>query len=604
MNYLNFNKNHLLNFDEIVKYFDAILPNDKGDIISQKLKHYCYVNEDYFYRISDNITYIEHSKLENELLVIAQDLISSSIKALSVEQSTLLSKLYKKAEYKQNVANSEVQKFQPQLKSALRKDIVLNTYKHQIHFLNGYVDLKDLKFKQRKVNEHFVSKVINRNYKQSTQEQRTKLMKTLTKIYPNTEDRNTILMAFGSALSGDSKNDQSMLFLLGLGSSGKSFIMSLLKLAFECYVKELQSNTFMQNNAKIDKIMNSFSNDPQTLVSWINELKDAKIDSELMKKFVEGMVQTTKLFKEGDFQVSHISKIFFTSNVMPNIQIDTGIIRRFKSYEHKSSFTEDPKLVDEKNNIHLVVKDLHKKMNEEGLLDAFVDILLKRSYRFLKGENIEYGDAFKDCSKTIISANDHMQDFVDSMLVLTHDKNDIIGKDDLLEVYLAQNPNRRLSPLQLISIMKDKKIKYDCEKRYGGGKKGVFIGIKYKGDNSVEEDKTEINTFTKENDNLKAEIEMLKLKLKEFEEQCKTKQQVNDVLELEDIDEFEINKQLQRLSNKGNDLVFTKTKKEKKIKPKYKFKPEPEVKVAEEEKPNKITVREDDFLSDSDDDFL
>jgi len=99
--------------------------------------------------------------------------------------------------------------------------------------------------------------IINRNYVQSTKKQQNWLKKNvLRKIYPKKADYNCILLILGSALSGESVKDMETLFLLGQGSSGKSFLLSLTGASIGCYFKELKNNTFSVGSSEQSKIIN------------------------------------------------------------------------------------------------------------------------------------------------------------------------------------------------------------------------------------------------------------------------------------------------------------------------------------------------------------
>ena len=72
-------------------------------------------------------------------------------------------------------------------------------------------------------------------------------------MYPKHEDLECILLVLGSCLSGKANIDQDTLFLLGKGSSEKSFTLDLTKACIVMYVKELKADTFTNSNAKADK---------------------------------------------------------------------------------------------------------------------------------------------------------------------------------------------------------------------------------------------------------------------------------------------------------------------------------------------------------------
>ena len=149
------------------------------------------------------------------------------------------------------------------------------------------MDLKENIFKERTIDKHYITEYISRNYEPSTKEQKEEILNIIHKTYSKKQDLDCILYNLGSAISGVSKKDQSTLFLLGNGSSGKSMIMTLTKECIECYFQELESNTFSYGYTKIDKILNTFSKNPQIRISWINEMKDTKMDESLFKSFCE-----------------------------------------------------------------------------------------------------------------------------------------------------------------------------------------------------------------------------------------------------------------------------------------------------------------------------
>jgi hypothetical protein len=74
--------------------------------------------------------------------------------------------------------------------------------------------------------------------------------------------------------------------------------------------------------------------------------------------------------------------------------------------------------------------------------------------------------------------NDWCQDFIDVHLKITGEEHDRIGKTVMHERLKLAYPSKLLSPLQLITCLKDKKIQYDpkarCDKL-----QGCFIGVRF-----------------------------------------------------------------------------------------------------------------------------
>jgi hypothetical protein len=347
-------------------------------------------------------------------------------------------------------------------------------------------------------------------------------------IYPDKLDRECILTYFGSALSGISSKDQDTLFLLGLGSSGKSFILSLTEASISCYFKELKSDTFSLNNSKADKILNTFQNNPQIRISWINEMEDARIDSSLFKKFCDGQLTTTQLYKDGSFTIPHYSKAIITANTMPNIKVDTGVSRRFRGFTHQANFTDDEALIDNKNHIYKIDKSLLENLIKSNLMDAWFDILAYTCNEWLKGKQIKFTKNFDETRDTVILSNDWVQDFIDTNLKITNNPDDRIGKNLMLEAVKSQYPQKYLNPIQLITALKDKKIeynaKYRCDKL-----QGCFIGVVFQSDldDDLQDMKDPLDKGIVKDDykvkyeNAKKEIEELKKQLRQPKEELK-----------------------------------------------------------------------------------
>jgi hypothetical protein len=196
--------NDLLNFDDFSVLFSGF-PNDIADTLSKNMLKYCFIkneyNNEYFYHLQKNITYTKTNNFKKTLITIITKLIDKSFKALdntSQENIRLKHKDYMKV-----FQNASVEKYLPQLEDRLKKDdIKIDDYECEIHFNNGYMDLRDLVFKQRDQSKHFITFCIPRDYKPSTEEERKEVMQPIKKIYPKDDDFKRVSLSLGSALSG------------------------------------------------------------------------------------------------------------------------------------------------------------------------------------------------------------------------------------------------------------------------------------------------------------------------------------------------------------------------------------------------------------------
>jgi hypothetical protein len=254
---MNFQKKDYLTVDQIKTLITCEYSHDKSNLICDKLSRYCFVVNDELYEIQSNITYKRIANLKIAIVNKVSLLIQESHKRLSETDKENIKLKYAK-EYKAILKNSDIETYYPQLLSRLTKqDVVFDVTIGEIHYNNGYKEVATKEFKQRDINRHFVTKYIRRDYNPSTDKQRKSVLSNVKKVYPNAEDLECILYYLGSALSWKGTQDQMALFLLGLGSSGKSFILELTKAVLDCYFVELGSDTFAGTTTNINKVLNT-----------------------------------------------------------------------------------------------------------------------------------------------------------------------------------------------------------------------------------------------------------------------------------------------------------------------------------------------------------
>lgn len=229
----------------------------------------------------------------------------------------------------------------------------------------------------------------------------------------------------------------------------------------------------------------------------MNELDDKRLDEKLFKEFCEGVIKLTKLYKDGLFEVLHYCLNVFTSNEMPNIKVDTGIATRTTSYTHTSKFVKSKDQVNESQHIYLADTELISKVSKnEELMNAVVDLVVEYCMKYNNGEECVLTDNFKNTKEEILMSNDKMQDFIDGKLILTGNDSDRIGKEEMRVAYLNMYTGNQINNLQLLSVLKDRKIRYETKYRVHGVQ-GCYVGVKFRNDNDSE---FEPSMFIKEND--------------------------------------------------------------------------------------------------------
>jgi hypothetical protein len=249
----------LLNSKDIAQLITSIDPVHQTSIVCKYIGNKVIVQNGIIYEVKKNVIYEPiKGNIDEDILVKISTYLSTSYEKLSTsDKESLINMMINQKKFKQmsnaekkkekskhqsklsNIfLNSSIKKYIPQIKKYLtRNDIEFDKYKEQIHYINGYMCLKTLKFKQRVLGEHFITHYIKREYKPSMPSQREEIMKHIKKIYVDDEDRNIILNIIGRTMAGLSAKFAKNTFLLGVGSSGKSTCMNFCKLSFECYFK-------------------------------------------------------------------------------------------------------------------------------------------------------------------------------------------------------------------------------------------------------------------------------------------------------------------------------------------------------------------------------
>ena len=455
---MNFSPSDLLTPDEITILIECDYANEKAETVCNKLSKYCFIIGDNLYvKDMNNNTYTK-SKIDNKTIHHNVVLfVEKSFKAMDETRRDLI-KLKYKTKYGAILVNAFAEKIYPQIVNYLeKKNIAFDTYTNEIHFENGYIDLKTGTFKQRD-DSHYISKFIHRKYVPSSAEERKIIKDVIKQIYPEKEDMDYVLSNVGSALTGNCKKDQESLAMIGNGSSGKSTLMKLTEVAIEkdTYFKYLPSDTFNKGNQNTNKYMNSYLGEPQLRITHINEPDDVKMDCELYKNFIDGLLTSSQLYKDGTRTFEQNTKSFTSMNHLLNIKWDTGVSRRMKIIEHRSKFTDNEAEVNSAMFTYKRDRDLFDKLETGNLPNAIVDILVEYSKRWNAGEIPKVPANVKDTVEEMASSLDHTQKFIDENLIITYDTKDKITTDMMMERWHKVNPKLPRSDAQLKGDLKER----------------------------------------------------------------------------------------------------------------------------------------------------
>jgi len=525
MEILNLVLKNLMTLKELQDFCALEFSTCKSTFIAQKIEKYIIrVNQKLYYFDDENKIYIPIEKLTEEkyLILLIKQLFENSLKSLSENDRRLFqidnNKIYhliKKDTFTKDYLNDIIM--------LLSRDIKFDiSPSHEIHFKNGYYDLKLKKFSKR-THKHFITRYINRNYEDPKKETITYIKENVINlIFPKKDERDYIFAnQFGSALSGKAINDQSNFFMLGKGSSGKSLIMKLIKLSISCYMIEFKSDTFSKGNPKQDKIFNSLLINNLVRFCWINELSDAKLDDSLFKSFCEGTLQTTSLFKDGSNDFSHTCKLISTMNEIPSIKIDSGTSRRIIAYNPLSKFTDNKNEIDEEK--YIFKKDdtiVDKFENSDELLNGLFKIISNYSFKYINDKNhYKMPESLKNAKNDIVESNDTIGNFLDKYIKITTCKDDRISGELLFSTF-KEDQKSFITMKQFRSALADRNINYNRNLSFSTiNVRGGFVGIKYREETETEETETEkIEKFKDIIKNRDLEIEKLKKEIEDLKE--------------------------------------------------------------------------------------
>lgn len=524
-----FEKSELLTKDDIKNLLENTEPTLRAEVVGNKLKSVINIFEGCTFKYNrDLVAYEDIShKTDDFLDYLISSLISQSKRALPEAESKIMT--YENPKTFKNLAESAtIQKYCKYVKIQLSEYEYKfsNPQINRVHFQNGYYDFTERKFKSRVRGKDYVNFFIPREYKPSKEESREFIMSKLSQIYPKQEDRDYILQQFAIAMTGQSTNQQKILFMLGRGSAGKSTFITMLKLAFVDYVFDLDRTTFTKGTPKnqLDKIMNTYLANKHIRISNVNEPEDAKLDETLFKDFIDGNIKTTSLFKDGQNSFKHMSKLCFTANTQPRIKMDSGVVRRIEAYQHNSKFTEVQNEVNVENYIFEKDENLLKTIEHNAeYLNAICDIIFEYASKYINRTCIyQQPECFRDAKQEIVSSNDVVKDFIDKFLIRTENEKDIVGKVEMHELFKTFKPKSLITEQQLRDDLTDKGFTYlwkpkkkgvqgvfnKCKINFECGKESSLSELEL--ENTLEITKEELSKAKLENINLLKELEELR----------------------------------------------------------------------------------------------
>ena len=367
------------------------------------------------------------------------------------------------------------------------RKVMFNTYykfdvndeeDYNIHYQDGYFDLKEKKFKQRE-KENLISKVIdfNGNYnKDDLLDEMNKWTDIITKTIPNSEDRLFYRKWLLYNLTGKTHYQQQF-FNSGDGANGKTNLFEMLKIAFPIYVENLDKEVFASGNNTRHKSIFKLSTNP-IRCCYLEEIEGQKVDKGFFKEITgsqNGTIKCKQLYKQTEAEIRIKNKFNFNFNELPDLDNDEATYRRLNEMPFTSKFCDnEDKLNEEKQKrINLNEEDKNCPYKEENVYYKDYTLIKKINtekmkvallYYILYGEDTEISvDDKIDFTKYKAIYKDNTDDIDEFKLLFeekyefTNNSNDRLHKKNLEDYFKCFKKNRTYnSDLIILKMMKQK----------------------------------------------------------------------------------------------------------------------------------------------------
>ena len=357
----------------------------------------------------------------------------------------------------------------------------LDTYTYKIFYKNGMLDLKTMEFRKTIYAKDYITKTINFDYEEPTEQDMNEVHKILKKICNwNDEHLNYYLSTMGYAMTGDSKKEQDFYYLRGeTAGNGKSTIFESLNTIIPNYVHKANQDTF-DKGADLRKEINGWRG---LRILFNDELTEDKKNSELLKAIANGTTyKYNKLWSVDAIDMPINFKLFLTSNQTIDINMDEGIKRRLKMMQFNSLFRKEI-LVDDYDKLEFTIDKSMQSKLEGQYKHALLRMIFQKSKDYYINSGLDsYPKEWVKVNNEVIDDNDTFKPwFFDTFTI---DEESMIHKDEFNDTMKEFYKNK---PFDLKKL-KDNiarlrvKVSYNAnqQKKINNKKmKGYWVGLKY-----------------------------------------------------------------------------------------------------------------------------
>lgn len=369
----------------------------------------------------------------------------------------------------------------------------MDTNKYLMCFNNGVVDFTNKVFREG-YPEDYITKTTKNNYLSADEiasvdykETIEELNQFMNKLFPIPDLNKYMWEHLSSCLIGANKN-QTFNVYHGSGSNGKSILADLMSVTLGEYKGTVPITLVTDSRGKIGGTSDEVLKLKGVRYAVMQEpSKGVKLNEGIMKELTGGdPLQARGLYSESEIFDPQFSLVVCTNNLFDIESNDDGTWRRIRKCDFKSKFIDEGESYNDETP-YIFIKDKSLKDKLPSFAAVFASLLVERAFK--TGGIVEDCETVLQASNKYRNGQDHINAFIQEMIIRTNDTKDKIGKGGLMtgfKQWFEQSQGSRKVP-------KGEELYEAMTKKFGAvtTKDGKWHGIKFV-EPDVEEEEEEL----------------------------------------------------------------------------------------------------------------
>jgi P4 family phage/plasmid primase-like protien len=360
----------------------------------------------------------------------------------------------------------------------------MDTNKYLMCFNNGVVDFANKIFREG-YPEDYITKSTKINYistdefiRDNNKEYREtldQLNEFMNKLFPIPDLNKYMWDHLSSCLIGANKN-QTFNVYHGSGSNGKSMLADLMSATLGEYKGTVPITLVTDSRGKIGGTSDEVLKLKGVRYAVMQEpSKGVKLNEGIMKELTGGdPLQARGLYSESEIFDPQFSLVVCTNNLFDIESNDDGTWRRIRKCDFMSKFVDDGETYNDETP-YVFIKDKSLKDKLPYFAPIFASLLVERAFK--TGGVVEDCESVLQASRKYRNGQDHINAFIQEMIIQTNDNKDKIGKGGLMtgfKSWFEQSQGSRKVP-------KGEELYEAMNKKFGNPntKDGKWHGLKF-----------------------------------------------------------------------------------------------------------------------------